>query len=75
MIDQGQRHRRKVLGWVLIGAGLVPAALILVFGRVLLDQMMLGTVSHSYALVTAVVLILLALLGAGAYLLRTVRGR
>ncbi len=74
MIDAAQRHRRKLL------ASLLPALafamlLVVLFGRVLLDQLLLGTVSHADALVTALVLILLALAGSGAYLLRTVSGR
>lgn len=74
MIDQAQRHRRKLLAWVLLALALTML-LMLVFGRVLLDQLLLGTVSHSYALVTALILIFLALAGTGAYLLRTVKGR
>lgn len=74
MIDQAQRHRRKLLASVLLvlaGAML----LVLLFGRVLLDQLLLGTLSHSYALITALVLIFLALAGTGVYLLTTVRGQ
>ncbi len=73
MIDQGQRHRRRVLGWVLIGlAGLLVVGIVL-FGWTLVQEMLLGAVSDSYALVTAMVVIVLALAGSGAYLLRTVR--
>lgn len=74
MIDQAQRHRRKLLAAVLL-ALTFAMLLVLLFGRVLLDQLLLGTFSHSYALVTAVVLIFLALAGSGAYLLRTVSNR
>lgn len=75
MIDRGQRHRRRVLGSVLIGlAGLLVVAIVL-FGWTLVQEMLLGVVSDSYALVTAVVVIVLALAGSGAYLLRTVGGR
>ena len=74
MIDEGQRHRRNLLAWVLLALAF-GMLLLLLFGRVLLDQLLLGTVSHAYALVTALVLIFLALAGTGAYLLRTVTGR
>ncbi len=74
MIDEAQRHRRKLLAWVLLALAFVMLILLL-FGRVLLDQLLLGTVSHSYALVTALILIFLALAGGGAYLLRTVKAR
>ena len=69
-----KRHRRKQLAWVLLTLAFVML-LTLVFGRVLLDQLLLGTVSHPYSLLTAFVLIFLALAGTGAYLLRTVKGR
>ena len=75
MIDEGQRRRRRVLGWVLLGLAAVLALGAVVFGRVLWEQVMLGTVSNSYALLTAIGLMFLALLGTGAYLLRTVRGQ
>lgn len=74
MIDQAQRHRRKLLASVLLTLAFAML-LVLLFGRVLLDQLLLGTVNHSYALVTALILIFLALAGTGAYLLRTVTGR
>ena len=71
MIDEGQRRRRRVLGWVLLGL-----VAVLALGAVVLwEQVMLGTVSNSYALLTAIGLMFLALLGTGAYLLRTVRGQ
>ena len=74
MIDQAQRRRRKLLAWVLLT--LAAAMLILlVFGRVMLDQLLLGTVRDSYALLTSLVLIFLALAGTGTYLLRTVSSR
>ncbi len=74
MIDQAQRRRRKLLAWVLL---ILAAAmvLLLLFGRVMLDQLLLGTMRDSYALITALVLIFLALAGTGAYLLRTVSDR
>ncbi len=75
MIDEGQRHRRKVLGWALITLALLLLLVVVLFGRVLMEQIMLGTMSNSYALVTAFVLIFLALAGSGVYLLQTVRGR
>ena len=75
MLDEGQRHRRKVLGWVLVGLALGLLTGLLVFGRVLLEQMMLGTMSDSYALVVGVGVIFLAMAAAGTYLLVTVRGR
>jgi hypothetical protein len=75
MIDEGMRRRRKVLGWVLLGLALVVLVGFAVSGRVLLEQVMLGTVRDSYALLLGVLVIFLALAGAGAYLLRTVRGR
>lgn len=60
---------------MLIGlAGLLVVAIVL-FGWTLVQEMLLGVVSDSYALVTAVVVIVLALAGSGAYLLRTVGGR
>ena len=74
MIDQAQRRRRKLLAWVLLALAFAMLLLLLV-GRVFLDQLLLGTVSHAYSLVTALVLIFLALAGSGAYLLRTVRAR
>ena len=75
MIDEGQRHRRRVLGWVLIALALLLLLGTVLPGRVLMGEMMLGTVNDSYALATALVLIFLALAGTGAYLLHTVRGR
>ena len=75
MIDEGMRHRRRVLGWTLVGLALLLLAGAVLFGRVHLDQVMLGTVNDSYALMTAVMVIFLAMLGSGAYLLHTVRGR
>ena len=74
MIDQAQRHRRKLLAWVLLALAFAML-LVLLFGRVLLDQLLLGTVSHSYALIVALLAIFFALAGTGAYLLTTVRGR
>ena len=74
MIDVAQRRRRTALGWALLCAAFLMLLLAL-FGRVLLDRMLLGTVSNPAALMTALVVIFLALAGSGAYLLRTVRGR
>ena len=74
MIDAAQRHRRKLLGWTLLATALLMLVL-LAFGRVVLDRMLLGAVSDPYSLVLALALIFLALAGTGAYLLRTVRGR
>lgn len=74
MLDKAQRRRRKLLAYVLLALAFAML-LIVLFGRVLLDQLLLGTVSHAYALLTGLVLIFLALAGSGAYLLRTVRGR
>lgn len=75
MIDEGQRHRRRVLGWVLIALAAVLLAVCVVSGRVVTGEAMLGAVRDSYALATGIVLILLALAGSGIYLLHTVRGR
>lgn len=74
MIDRAQRRRRKLLAYVLLALA-AAMLLVLLLGRVLLDQLLLGTVSHSYALITALLLIFLALAGTGVYLLTTVRGR
>lgn len=74
MIDEAQRHRRKLLAWILLALA-AAMLVVLLFGRVLLDQLLLGTLSNSYALITALLLIFLALAGTGAYLLTTVRNR
>lgn len=74
MIVQQQRRRRKLLAWILLALALLML-LILVFGRVLLDQLLLGTFTDPYALITSLALIFLALAGSGAYLLHTVRNR
>ncbi len=75
MIDEGQRHRRRVLGWVLIALAAVLLVACVVSGQVVAGEAMLGAVRDSYALATGVVLIFLALAGSGVYLLHTVRGR
>ena len=74
MIDAGQRRRRKMLGWALLAAAL-GMLVVLAFGRVVLDRMLLGTIADPAALGVGLILVFLALAGTGAYLLRTVWGR
>ena len=72
--DEDGRRRRKLLGRCLLAAAAL-LLLLIASARVLFDRMLLGAVSNSYALLTALSLILLALAGTGAYLLRTVRSQ
>ena len=73
MIDLAQRRRRRLLGWVLLGLALL---VLVASGMVwsLFGRLALGQVQYSYALVTGVVLLFLALAGSGAYLVRKMRG-
>jgi drug/metabolite transporter (DMT)-like permease len=73
MIDWEQRHRRRVLGWVLLAlAGVVLVAAGMVWS--MFGSMMVTQASYSFALIAGLVLVFLALAGSGAYLVRKMRG-
>ncbi len=73
MQDPRLRHRRRALGWTLLALSLLPlTSLFLVVPFLRLDhQFTAQIITQSWAALTGLAVIALALIASGAYLLRT----